>query len=305
MEIIIILLGVIIAQSAYLMARVRPEAKTRQSKVYVDTSVLMDGRIITVAETGFIHPKLVILKSVIAEMQYLADQADADKRARARSGLDVIRRLQDMKTVDVEVYDDGTLDEGGVDARLVELAKKNNGQLCTIDYNLNKVATISGIFVLNINELAQSIRMAFLPGETLELQLTQKGQDSHQAVGYLSDGTMVVVENAAKDIGSTIEVEFIRSLQTAAGRMMFARPSVAESYKQTRSKLPQSSKPARLIQPRGTGRVNPKRQKGLSDDSSSRERVEEQQVRPERKSKQTRRTSSSKEDDLINLVNKS
>lgn len=303
MEIIIILLGVIIAQSAYLMVRVRPETKTRQSKVYVDTSVLMDGRIITVAETGFIHPKLVILKSVIAEMQYLADQADADKRARARSGLDVIRRLQDMMTVDVDVYDDGTLDEGGVDARLVELAKKNNGQLCTIDYNLNKVATINGIFVLNINELAQSIRMAFLPGETLKLQLTQKGQDSRQAVGYLSDGTMVVVENAAKDIGNTVEVEFIRSLQTAAGRMMFARPAVSRRATTSRQTIETGS---RVTSEPGKSNAGKTRRGGMS--SQGRESKVERSgdrhpVKGAKKSMSERRTSSSKEDDLISLMN--
>jgi hypothetical protein len=156
-------------------------------------------------------------------LQYLADNADNEKRSRARHGLDVVSQLQKMPDVKVEIFQDGSKAEEGVDERLLKLAKQYRGAVCTIDYNLNKVAQVEKIPVLNVNDLAMSLRMAYLPGEKILLELTQKGQDGHQAVGHLTDGTMVVVERASKLIGQTIEIEFIRSLQTAAGKMMFAK----------------------------------------------------------------------------------
>ncbi|MNQ86189.1 putative PIN and TRAM-domain containing protein precursor [compost metagenome] len=199
--------------------------------IFVDTSVLIDGRIIAVAQSGFIGDTLVIPRSVIGELQFLADNADHDKRSRARHGLDVVQELQQMPQVTVEILQDGSKAEEGVDERLLKLAKQYSGAVCTIDFNLNKVAQVESIAVLNVNELAQSLRMAYLPGEKMLLELVQKGQDSHQAVGYLADGTMVVVEHAFKQIGQTIEIEFIRSLQTAAGKMMFAKPTVSSAAK--------------------------------------------------------------------------
>lgn len=214
----------ILAEVTYLLARLpKTNIKTKGRAVLVDTSVLMDGRILGIARTGFIGGTLVIPRSVVGEMQFLADHADADKRARARQGLDAVSELQQMDNVEVELLQDGSKAEEGVDERLLSLAKQHNATICTVDYNLNKVAVVEGIEVLNINELAQSLRMAHLPGEQMLIELIQKGQDSHQAVGYLADGTMVVVEQASSMIGQTIEVEVIRSLQTAAGKMMFAR----------------------------------------------------------------------------------
>jgi hypothetical protein len=128
-----------------------------------------------------------------------------------------------MPQVTVDILQDGSKAEEGVDERLLKLAKKYQASICTLDFNLSKVATVENIVVLNINGLAQSLRMAYLPGERMLLELVQKGQDGHQAVGYLTDGTMVVVEHANKHIGQTVEIEFIRSLQTAAGKMMFAK----------------------------------------------------------------------------------
>lgn len=217
---------VIVAVLLHLYQIKSKTASTGQfgTPVFVDTSALMDGRIVTAAQTGFISERIIIPQSVIAELQMLADKADAEKRSRARRGLDAVRELQELSTVRVQVLNDGSIERDGVDDRLIELARRYKGRLCTIDFNLNKVAKIHGIFVLNLNELAQSMRMAFLPGETITIELTQKGQDQHQGVGYLADGTMVVVENAHDKIGSKVEVEFIRSLQTAAGRMMFAKP---------------------------------------------------------------------------------
>lgn len=208
----------------YLVAR-QPRRSLRNGagSVLVDTSVLMDGRIIAIATSGFITSTLVIPRSVIGELQFLADNADNDKRARARQGLDVVRELQDMQNVSVQLLQDGSKAAEGVDERLLSLAKSSSAAICTIDYNLNKVAAVEGIRVLNVNELARGLRMAYLPGERIMLELTQKGSDSHQAVGHLPDGTMVVVEHANQHVGKRVEIEFIRGLQTAAGRMMFAR----------------------------------------------------------------------------------
>lgn len=214
----------ILAEATYLVVKVPRQTVTKGGRpIFVDTSVLIDGRITAVARSGFIGDTLVIPRSVIGELQFLADNADHEKRGRARYGLDVVSELQNIPQVRVEILQDGSKASEGVDERLLKLAKKYRGAVCTIDYNLNKVAVVEDIPVLNVNELAQQLRMAYLPGERLLLELVQKGQDSHQAVGYLPDGTMVVVEHAAKDIGKTIEVECIRSLQTAAGKMLFAR----------------------------------------------------------------------------------
>lgn len=216
---------VVAAEVTYLVVKLPRQniGKKQGRPILIDTSVLIDGRIISVAKSGFIGDTLVIPRSVIGELQYLADNADHDKRARARYGLDVVQELQAMPEVTVDILQDGSKAAEGVDERLLNLAKKYKAAVCTIDYNLNKVAVVEGIAVLNVNELAQSLRMAYLPGERMMLELVQKGQDSHQGVGYLPDGTMVVVEQANKLIGQTTEVEFIRSLQTAAGKMMFAK----------------------------------------------------------------------------------
>jgi len=238
MEIIAILIIILFIEVNYLVYRAwlsgNRSLRTKRS-VFVDTSALMDGRIVTAAQAGFIPSDITIPRSVVNELQLLADQADAEKRSRARRGLDAISELQDMKHLTVHVIDDGSVGSGGVDQRLIDLAKRSGGSICTIDFNLNKVATVQGIQILNVNELAGGIRMAFLPGETISLGLTQKGQSASQAVGYLADGTMVVVDKASSMIGQTVEIEFIRSLQTAAGRMMFAKlmkqPEAAPSAK--------------------------------------------------------------------------
>jgi rRNA-processing protein FCF1 len=227
MELLIICtLLVIAAETSYLV--VAQTIKFKHSKkqhmpIFVDTSVLIDGRIISIAESGFITSTLFIPRSVVGELQFLADNADTEKRSRARHGLDIVKELQAMTNVKVEIFNDGTKAEEGVDNRLLKLAKEYNGAICTIDFNLNKVAQVEGIVVLNVNDLAKTLRMAYLPGEKIKLELTQKGNDQHQAVGHLDDGTMVVVEHASSQIGKVVEIEFIRGLQTAAGKMMFAR----------------------------------------------------------------------------------
>ena len=219
------LLVIVILQLAYVMYK-QPKriAKIGSGRpLFVDTSALIDGRIIALGESGFISDTLMVPRSVIGELQLLADGSDHDKRSRARYGLDVVKLLQDMKTVNVEIFPDDRKVPEGVDNRLLALAKDYSGAICTVDFNLNKVAQLEEIEVLNVNELAQALRMAYLPGEITRIELTQKGQDNGQAVGYLRDGTMVVVDGADKKIGKTVEVEFIRSFQTVAGRMMFAK----------------------------------------------------------------------------------
>ena len=234
--IIIVLLAIAI-ETTYLVARsLRKERMAVLAPVFVDTSVLIDGRIIAVAESGFLTRPLYIPRSVVGELQFLADNADTEKRTRARHGLDVINQLQSIPSIKTVIFPDGVKADEGVDNRLLTLAKKHSGSLCTIDYNLNKVAVVEGIEVLNVNELAKSLRMAYLPGEHGLIELTQKGNDQHQAVGHLEDGTMVVVEHAYKQIGSTVEVEFIRSLQTAAGKMMFAKLAQPQSAPQKKAR---------------------------------------------------------------------
>ena len=223
-EIIIGLLILLVLQVSYVIWRQyerMPNRKTRP--IFVDTSVLMDGRIISIAESGFLSQvPLLIPRSVILELQLLADKGDHDKRERARYGLDVVAELQAIEQAQISVFSDGKASDG-VDERLIELAKQRRGGIMTIDFNLNKVAAAEGIKILNPNDLARGLRMAYLPGEKMTIELVEKGQNSKQAVGYLEDGTMVVVEQAATKLGQTVAVECIRSLQTAAGRMMFAR----------------------------------------------------------------------------------
>jgi len=225
MDILIIaLLFLIAVEATYLTyTNFQKFGRTSQSPIFVDTSVLIDGRIIAIAQSGFMSRTLYIPRSVVGELQFLADNADTEKRTRARHGLDIINELQALTTVKTEIFQDGTRAKDGVDNRLLELAKKHNGSICTIDYNLNKVAVVEGITVLNVNDLAKTLRMAYLPGEKTLIELTQKGNDSHQGVGHLSDGTMVVVEQGGQLVGKSVEIEFIRSLQTAAGKMMFAK----------------------------------------------------------------------------------
>lgn len=303
--VIIAVLLVLLAEVTYVLAKLPHNALRRQGKklILVDTSVLIDGRIIAVAKSGFVTDTLAIPRSVVGELQYLADTADHEKRARARHGLDVINELQQLSHIKVQILQDSTTVKEGVDERLLILAKKYHASVCTVDYNLNKVAIVEGIRVLNINELAQSLRMAYLPGERTLLALTQKGQDSHQAVGHLPDGTMVVVENAVSKIGGSVEVEFIRSLQTAAGKMMFAK-MVDQTVKPQAASLPKqnnhsNTQPKRANRPSGT---KPQTRSNNKNEAS----VERPDHRRTNNSRDTRRTNKrvDHESNLINLVDK-
>lgn len=289
--IIIILLIIIIIQASYLILKSGVTlTKKSKSGLFVDTSALMDGRIVTAAQTGFIPKTVIIPRSVINELQLLADQADHEKRSRARRGLDAVEELKAMDYLDVSVIDDGELKRGGVDERLIDLAKAGGGSICTIDFNLNKAATAMGVRVLNINELAGGIRMAFLPGETISLTLTQKGQSATQAVGYLADGTMVVVDKAASKMNQTVEIEFIRSLQTAAGRMMFAKLRSGHSDQP-------DTEPKKIVKPRGRNKeVQPAAETVQAPQNHTLSST------PARKRRPTKRKSG--EDSLLDLVNR-
>ena len=206
----------------YDLKKVPTSNTAGRRQLIIDTSILIDGRILSLAKTGFIGDELIIPRSVIGELQLLADGNDSEKRSRARFGLDVISELQALDGIEVTLYNDNPSAPEGVDNRLMKLSKENGFLLLTLDYNLNKVAKIDGITVLNINELAQVLKMQVLPGEVTKLKLTQAGQNVDQAVGYLDDGTMVVVSNARALIGQTIEINVVRSIQTEAGKMVFA-----------------------------------------------------------------------------------
>ena len=234
--VVLILLALILIETTIILWRSFGKKLTGGSKrkVYVDTSTLMDGRILAVAGTGFISDDLVIPRSVIRELQLLADGKDGEKRTRARFGLDVVSDLERVAEVDTEILAD-PLDRTPVDERLLQLAKTNHGALLTNDYNLNKVATAEGVQVLNINDLALELRSQYLPGDRLRLKITTKGSNPKQGVGHLPDGTMVVVDNASSRVGKEIDVEFVRFLQTSAGRMMFAKISASHSRKSSKN----------------------------------------------------------------------
>ncbi|OGD93464.1 hypothetical protein A3C33_00155 [Candidatus Curtissbacteria bacterium RIFCSPHIGHO2_02_FULL_42_58] len=188
----------------------------------LDTSALIDGRLFDIVKTGFIYGTFLVIPSVIAELHKLADSKDEIRRARGRRGLEVLSAMQAERQVKVEVLSAEPRD-AAVDDKLVKLAKKIGAKIITVDYNLNKVAVVSGVSVLNINELANAVKTAVLPHERLKIQINAVGREKNQGVGYLADGTMVVVEGGANLIGKTVEVVVHRILQTAAGKMIFAR----------------------------------------------------------------------------------
>ena len=213
----------VLAETTYLTYRSTRTNKIKHDSILLDTSVLIDGRIVAIARSGLLTAPLIIPKRVMHELQYMADKSDHNKRERARFGLEVIEKLQEIEQTDLTIIDDGTTDVHGVDEQLIVLAKRYGARLCTIDYNLNKVARVQGVIIVNINELAHALRIVHLPGETVEVKLVQAGQEKKQAVGYLDDGTMTVVDDARDLIGESVEVSITRALQTAAGSMMFAR----------------------------------------------------------------------------------
>ncbi|MGL4607501.1 MAG: PIN/TRAM domain-containing protein [Eubacteriaceae bacterium] len=190
----------------------------------LDTSVIIDGRIFDICKTGFIEGPLVIPVFVLNELQLISDSSDELKRNRGRRGLDILNKIQTELEIEVQITEEDFEDTHEVDSKLVKLGKSTKGKILTNDYNLNKVAVVQGVDVLNINELANAVKPVVLPGEEMKALLVKGGKENGQAVAYLDDGTMIVVENGKKFIGNTIPVVVTSILQTAAGRMIFARP---------------------------------------------------------------------------------
>jgi uncharacterized protein YacL len=193
------------------------------SPVLLDTSVIIDGRIADISRTGFIEGEMLVPRFVLNELQHIADSADALRRRRGRRGLEMLRRLQSDSVTPVRVIDMDVEGVREVDDKLVLVAKQKGWSIVTNDYNLNRVAQLQGVRVLNINELANAVKALFLPGESLDIEIIQEGKEVGQGVGYLDDGTMVVIEDGKSHIGRRVQVVVTKVLQTAAGRMLFAR----------------------------------------------------------------------------------
>jgi uncharacterized protein YacL len=189
----------------------------------LDTSVIIDGRIADIAETGFLDGVIVLPQFVLRELQLVADSADSLKRNRGRRGLDILQRLQKIVALDVQIVEDDFPTIREVDMKLIELAKAYEAKIVTNDFNLNKLAQLQGVEVLNINELANALKPIVLPGEAMKVFILKEGKEYNQGVAYLDDGTMVVVDNARRMIGKTVDISVTSVLQTTAGKMIFGR----------------------------------------------------------------------------------
>jgi uncharacterized protein YacL len=196
---------------------------SKQSVKLLDTSVLIDGRIADIAESGFLEGSLVIPQFVLHELQMVADSSDSTKRNRGRRGLDVVQRLQKIADIHVHLTDEDVPNVKEVDLKLIELAKVHHCSIVTNDFNLNKVAQVHGVNVLNINELANALKPIVLPGETMRVFILKEGKEHNQGVAYLDDGTMVVVDNAKRYMSRTIDITVTSVLQTTAGKMIFGK----------------------------------------------------------------------------------
>jgi uncharacterized protein YacL len=207
----------------------KPNGKaTYQNPIVVDTSALIDGRIADVAESGFLFGTLIVPRFVLSELQHIADHPDALRRGRGRRGLEILEGLKKSKQIKLVVYEPEELKEKDIDDKLIRIAKNLKAKILTTDFNLNKVATVSGIKILNINELVTVLKTTLLPGEKIEVKVIQEGKEKSQGVGYLPDGTMIVVEDGGRFIGKSVPTTVSRVLQTAAGRMIFVQAEQAE-----------------------------------------------------------------------------
>jgi len=216
-------------EPARIIAAFRDSSRLHQYKI-LDTSVIIDGRIADICETGFLEGTLVAPQFVLRELQQVADSSDSLKRNRGRRGLDILQKMQKMAGVTVQIVETDFPEIREVDLKLIELARKLGGKIVTNDFNLNKVAQLRGVPVLNINELANSLKPVVLPGELMKVFIIKEGKEQGQGVGYLDDGTMVVVDQAKKALGRTIEVSVTSVLQTTAGKMIFCRWPEAAAF---------------------------------------------------------------------------
>ena len=200
------------------------DAVTTPNYKILDTNVIIDGRIADISKTGFLEGKLLIPVFVLEELQHIADSADSLRRVRGRRGLDVLQKIREESPLEVEVMNVDFDDIHEVDSKLVRLAQKIGGKIITNDFNLNKVAQLRGVEVLNINDLSNAVKAVVIPGETMKVQVVRDGKEPGQGVAYLDDGTMIVIENGHRYLSRTISVEVTSALQTSAGRMIFAKP---------------------------------------------------------------------------------
>ena len=215
-------------EPARIIAAFRESARLQQHKI-LDTSVVIDGRIADICETGFLEGTLVVPQFVLRELQQVADSSDSLKRNRGRRGLDILQKIRKMPQAQVQIVETDFPELREVDLKLIELARRLQGKIVTNDFNLNKVAQLRGVSVLNINDLANSLKPVVLPGEVMRVFVVKEGKEVGQGVGYLDDGTMVVVDQARRAIGRTIEVTVTSVLQTTAGKMIFCRWGEAAS----------------------------------------------------------------------------
>ena len=197
----------------------------RMSGVLLDTSVIIDGRILDIAKTGFLDMPLITLSSVLRELQTVADSADVTRRRRGRRGLDVLTEMQKEPAIDLQVTEDETSPNGDIDTHLVRTAKRKGWAIMTNDFNLNRIARLEGVSVLNLNDLAQAMRPVAIPGEEIVVMVAREGKEPGQGVGSLDDGTMVVIQNGKRLLNQTITAVVTSVIQTSAGRMIFAEPS--------------------------------------------------------------------------------
>ena len=208
----------------------------RLPAVLLDTSVIIDGRILDIAKTGFVDMPLVVLSSVLRELQLVADSADAMRRRRGRRGLDVLTEMQKISTLSLEVVDDDVTPSTEIDSHLVRTAKRRGWGIMTNDFNLNRIARLEGVTVLNLNELAQAMRPVAIPGEEIMVTVAREGKEPGQGVGSLDDGTMVVIQNGRRLINQTITAVVTSVIQTSAGRMIFAEPLGQDGRRGARSR---------------------------------------------------------------------
>ena len=212
------------AESIGILRRGAPDADAAFPHILTDTSAIIDGRIADIADSGFLYGVLEVPRFVLDEVQRLADSSDSMRRTRGRRGLEILARMRKTGATPVVVIDEDVPGTPEVDSKLVALAKRSGRAVLTNDFNLNRIADLQGVRVLNVNSLANAVKPALLPGEDLKIRVIQPGKDAGQGVGYLDDGTMVVVEGGAKSIDSEVDVTVTRVLQTVAGRMVFAHP---------------------------------------------------------------------------------
>jgi uncharacterized protein YacL len=201
-----------------------PATSTGDPRIVVDTSAIIDGRIKDIVESGFVYGTLVVPKFVLEELQHIADSSDTLRRNRGRRGLEILAQMQKDSPTPIEILDEPLPDIPEVDAKLVALARARSKAILTNDYNLNRVAELQGVRVLNVNSLANAVKPAVLPGEELRVRVIQEGKEAGQGVGFLDDGTMIVVEGGVRYIDKDLDVSVTRVLQTVAGRMIFAQP---------------------------------------------------------------------------------